>query len=360
MGSAGGTEVSQGALGGRPDAVEEGFFADLRRLGELRRAHPDVWSDRFAARTIGVSPQTVGDWLIRKRFPQNRENFVELMKLFRKVFLDGGVQVSEADARLLSEEWEERWEAVARVRVERIKERVNGGRAAAALAAAEGSAAASASGPRAAVVPGPAAEDAAHEPASTLDFVAALEEAVPRWGTYFQTMNRAIDEMADASRAVAEDLNLERLDLQSGAGVAKLAVLRRYADLLSEPTSTFAANAGGFADEVHRLDPEALAVIGVAEGGDGPQEDLVEYACEIVLVITPRLRQNFRVIKRDEESIGRLAGVSQVMRPAIGRVTEGMARITEAFGRVEEWERRILATGRARPHLPGLDDEEGR
>ncbi|WP_280697437.1 toll/interleukin-1 receptor domain-containing protein [Kitasatospora sp. GP82] len=191
---------------------------------------------------------------------------------------------------------------------------------------------------------------------STIDTVAGLELAIPRWGRNFQSMYQLMEEMAAASEEIADQAQAGNLDLTSGAAVAKLAVLRRYAEIISGPSQQIFDLASVFASEAIELDPGVLVIVRNAEQTE-PATDFVEYACELILTIIPRLRQNVDVIKRYGESMSRIAGLSKVMHPPVAKVTAAMQRITDGMERLEEWQRRVSATGRVRPKLPGLDDD---
>jgi len=124
---------------GESDSVERAFFGDLRRLGDLYRTQLSVALPlRPLARSIGVSPTTVGEWLKGSRFPQQPEAFAGMIERLRQGFDEHRIEVPPAEARLLdSPRWRTRHQAVARSRAEPVRAGVQRAQAAAVLTETE-------------------------------------------------------------------------------------------------------------------------------------------------------------------------------------------------------------------------------
>ncbi|MEU9042419.1 MULTISPECIES: hypothetical protein [unclassified Kitasatospora] len=163
-----------------------------------------------------------------------------------------------------------------------------------------------------------------------------------------------MDQITNASDLIPEAVNPANLDLSAGAAVAKIAALQSFADMISSPAQQMFDLASRFASEVISLDPGVLAVVRAAESGTA--EDFVDYCCDLVLTITPKLRHNVEVVKNYGQGMSILPRASQVLRPPVAKVAAAIQQMADGFERMEDWERRITATGRSRPKLPDMDE----
>ncbi|HEU5428761.1 MAG TPA: toll/interleukin-1 receptor domain-containing protein [Actinocrinis sp.] len=191
---------------------------------------------------------------------------------------------------------------------------------------------------------------------SDIDIIAELEQAIPKWGHLLKSIYDTTLQIDAVNERAVGILQNENLDFSSGAASAKVAALRRYAESLEQPVRDILNLASEFASEAIRLDPDVLTLVRAAEQSN-PAADFVEYSCELILAITPRLRQNVGVIRDYIGAMSRLASASRVLRPPVATAVTAMQQITDGFERIAEWERRIGDTGREAPDLPGLDDE---
>lgn len=208
--------------------------------------------------------------------------------------------------------------------------------------------------------PHAAAEDMREDEFCTLDIVASLEQAIPRWGKAFEGLGAAMSAIDSATeRIAADDLRFESLDLSAGAATAKQAVLRRYAEEISAPTQDMLDCASEFAAEVIGINPGILTLIRAAENADEdhPAEDFVDFACDLILVLSKRIRHNIETVRAYSMNMSLLSKGSRVLRPPVATVGAAIQRANDGFELLEEWERRIRASGREMPHIPGFDDE---
>ncbi|MFJ8936413.1 sel1 repeat family protein [Streptomyces sp. NPDC102365] len=116
---------------------EEEFRADLRRLGDLYRAHVAAkFTQNRLARATKVSSTTAGKWLAGAGFPQQVEKLVNLVKLLAAELAAAGANVPSADRRLLDAAvWRSRHTAVSHLRAESVGAGVRGAHGRAAVAA---------------------------------------------------------------------------------------------------------------------------------------------------------------------------------------------------------------------------------
>jgi TIR domain len=197
-------------------------------------------------------------------------------------------------------------------------------------------------------------ESPASAPPTDVDILAELEQAIPRWGASFKAVYDLMGEIADGAVTMADELQPERLDLRAGVATARVAALQRYADTIMPKTLEILELASQFSAEAIELDPHLLIFIRAVEAG-GPIGDLVDFACDLILLIAPRLRQNITVITSQVEAMSSAySRASRVLRPSVTAVETAMRRVADGFGRVEEWEQRLLAAGREKPDIPGL------
>lgn len=197
--------------------------------------------------------------------------------------------------------------------------------------------------------------DVTEDRPTTLDTVAALEQAVPRWSEALTTMHEAENRITALTESIEDSLKAENLDMTAGAATARIKILQRYSDTIMPIADEILDIASRFASDVISQDPGILGLIRAAEDAN-PAEDFVEFACKIILTITPRLRQNVKVIGNFSEAMSVFLKGSRVLYPPTMKVSTATKRLADGFQRIEEWERRIEDTGRERPHLPGLDD----
>ena len=122
---------------GQGQAGESEFFALLAALQNFRAGPLDGDpSDRALARTAGVSPTTIGNWLGGGRFPQDIDKFLPVVRaVAARAAARGITGVGLGMAALLDEEgWRAAYYKEAAQRAENIAQAVEGAQAARALA----------------------------------------------------------------------------------------------------------------------------------------------------------------------------------------------------------------------------------
>jgi hypothetical protein len=137
---------------------------------------------------------------------------------------------------------------------------------------------------------------------------------------------------------------------------ARVAALQRHADGIMPRRARSLASR--FSAGAVRLDPSILTFIRAAEEGK-PIGDLADFACDLILAIVSRLRQNITVIRSQVDAMSRAySRASRVLHPPVTTVETAMQRAADGFGRIEEWEQRLSVMGRQAPDIPDLDDGE--
>ncbi|SFL67727.1 tetratricopeptide repeat protein [Streptomyces pini] len=129
------------AVGAPVEGGEEGFFAELRRLGQLYRTHLEERpSQRKLARAAGVAPATVSGWLKGDRFPQREDSLVTVVKELQKAArLKSGIP-QESLHLLDPARWREQHQSVVRRRAQVVQAGVQRERAVRALEAQDAAA----------------------------------------------------------------------------------------------------------------------------------------------------------------------------------------------------------------------------
>lgn len=207
-------------------------------------------------------------------------------------------------------------------------------------------------------VQGGLSDGAADAAPAEIDILAELEQAIPRWAGAFKAIYDLMDGIADEAKTARDEVKLERLDLRAGLATARVAALQRHADRIMPKAHEILELASRFSTETVRLDPNILTFIRSAEEGR-PVGDLADFACDLILAIVPRLRQNITVIRSQvEEMSSAYSQASRVLHPPVTMVETAMRRVADGFGRMEEWEQRLKALGRQPPDIPDLDHGE--
>jgi transcriptional regulator with XRE-family HTH domain len=123
--------------GSEADQSEDGFFGLAEALGAF--VHGPLGkqpSDRTLAKAAGVSPDTIGNWLRGRRFPQEIGGLLAVVAEVREAAATRGIAVPPGtpDGLLDDDRWRAAHQAEARRRAEAVSDGVRGAQAATVLA----------------------------------------------------------------------------------------------------------------------------------------------------------------------------------------------------------------------------------
>jgi len=183
------------------------------------------------------------------------------------------------------------------------------------------------------------AEIGRQSPTRPLDVVGALEEAIPRWGKVFMSLDRAIARIDTLNEKLLEDL--PHTDSRNGIAVGRLTLLRAYADEMTKPAQDMLRLGNSFAAEVIQLDPDILTLIHKVESI--PPEDFIGDGCALVLAITERLQHDADMIRIYSKKTERIAELSEILDDPVNDVATGVQRLLDGISLINEWEIRIRA-----------------
>ncbi|HEY3611371.1 MAG TPA: hypothetical protein VGL06_28015 [Pseudonocardiaceae bacterium] len=176
-----------------------------------------------------------------------------------------------------------------------------------------------------------------------LDVVGALEEAIPRWGKVFMSLDRAIARIDSLNEKLLAELPYT--DSRNGIAVGRLTLLRTYADEMTKPAQDMLRLGSLFAAEVVQLDPDILSLIHNVETTE--PEDFVGDGCSLILAITERLRHDADMIRIYSEKTERIAELSEILDDPVNDVATGVQRLLDGISLINEWEGRIRSARRA-------------
>ncbi|HYS37499.1 MAG TPA: hypothetical protein VEO01_17935 [Pseudonocardiaceae bacterium] len=177
-------------------------------------------------------------------------------------------------------------------------------------------------------------------PVRPLDVVGALEEAIPRWGKVFMSLDRAMATIDSLNEKLLQEL--PHTDSTNGIAVGRLTLLRTYADEMTKPAQDMLRLGNLFASEVIQLDPDILALIHNAETTE--PEDFVGDGCSLILAITQRLQHDADMIRIYSKKTERIAELSEILDDPVNDVATGVQRLLDGTSLINEWETRIRAT----------------
>jgi hypothetical protein len=176
-------------------------------------------------------------------------------------------------------------------------------------------------------------------PLRPLDVVGALEEAIPRWGQVFMSLDRAMARIDSLNEKLLADL--PHTDSQNGIAVGRLTLLRTYADEMTKPAQDMLRLGNSFASEVIGMDPEVLTLIHNVE--NTTPEDFVGDGCSLILAITQRLQHDADMIRIYSKKTERIAELSEILDDPVNDVATGVQRLLDGISLINEWEIRIRA-----------------
>lgn len=190
-----------------------------------------------------------------------------------------------------------------------------------------------------------------------VDVLAEAEEALPRMTGILEEMGEVLEEigrLAEEGTAALEQSNA------AGEGFAKrLRIIRDFSTRLDAPSERLLGLSSRYASELRSVDTGFVALIGLAESAETPEDRAAAAEFfDVVREMSRAARETVAMIRDFYETLGGLASYSRDLRRPVQRIQEALQRVMDGQAVMDDWVRRIdRPNGELQHPGPGTTDD---
>ena len=194
----------------------------------------------------------------------------------------------------------------------------------------------------------PAHGDAAPggESPGTLDLLADMETAYPKWEETLGEIGADIVLVGEIMQRGSADI--ERADSHGGGFAGRLAVTRRLSEELREPAERIRSSGRQFVSQMHQVDEGTRLLIKMGAEEAVEDADARVQLCEyfaVLRTLAATTEESLDSVQIMVDSASGLEGMSRDLRPSLKRLREGLTLTLEAREVTRDWIRLIDDTG---------------
>ena len=180
-----------------------------------------------------------------------------------------------------------------------------------------------------------------------IDRMAGAEEALPSWTETLEGIGREIEVIGKVMQEATSEIS--KSSGRGGKGFAyRLAVARRLATQLSEPTERISTFGNDFASQLHDVDEGFRAIIEQApaevEGNPESKKELCQFF-GMVKSLSSSAHEGLSSAQGMIDAIAPIEKMSRDLRPVLRRLRQGLTIMVEAREVTDSWVGLIEASG---------------